>query len=115
MAQGPADSRCGTRGTLPQRKRLNISSSGLDEWIGKVSRSARGGRLKNLVLSCHGTAGRLELGQGFSAENAYLFNQLNGLVQKIWLPDCLVAKGHTGQVFCAAMAIGIGGYVVAPT
>ncbi|WP_439123460.1 hypothetical protein [Marivita sp.] len=85
------------------------------EWIGEVARSARRGRLKNLVLSCHGTAGRLQLGQGFSVENVYLFNQLGGLVQKIWLPDCLVAKGHKGNVFCAAMALGIGGYVVAPT
>ena len=85
------------------------------EWIGEVARGARRGRLKNLVLSCHGNAGVLQLGQGFSSENVHLFNQLNGLVDKIWLPNCRVARGHNGGVFCAAMAMGIGGYVVAPT
>lgn len=91
------------------------SAEHIVEWTAEVARSARRGRLKNLVLSCHGTSGRLQLGSGFSAENVILFSQLEGLVDKVWLPNCLVAKGHSGHVFCAAMAMGIGGYVVAPT
>jgi hypothetical protein len=85
------------------------------QWVARVARSARGGKLKNLVLNCHGNSGSLQLGQGFDGSNTGLFSQWLGLVEKVWLPDCLVAQGVAGDAFCAEMARQAGCYLVAPT
>jgi hypothetical protein len=90
-----------------------------------VARSAAGGRLKNLVLSGHGSPGHLAVGEGFSTDHVSLFAQWRGLVEKIWLPDCRVAAvaipadratgGRNGQVFCSRIARFAACYVVAST
>lgn len=115
------DPRAGTGGYIRRFQMWNTwdiatteSAEHTVDWIGQVARSADGGRLRNLVLSCHGNSGRLLLGTGFDTNNVQLFQQLNGLIDKIWLPNCRVARGATGGDFCGEMAQGIGGYVVAP-
>ncbi len=90
-----------------------------------VARGATGGKLKNLVLSCHATPGFLRLGEGFGVEDLPLFAAWQGLVEKIWLPDCRVAAVPTaaerargardGNQFCSGLARQVRCYVVAPT
>lgn len=103
------------------------------DWVAVVARGASGGKLKNLVLSCHGLPAYLQLGQGFDATHIPMFAAWNGLVEKIWLPDCLVAQIPTpaqqsqynatypgfktgdGNLFCSGLAKTVGCYVVAST
>jgi hypothetical protein len=103
------------------------------EWVAAVAQRAQGGKLRHLVLSCHGLPGYLMLGEGFDSSHLPLFDQWNGLVEKLWLPNCLVARipdpamkaqlAHDyptyrtsdGNVFCGEIARRIGGYVVAAT
>ncbi len=100
------------------------------DWVASVARGAAGGKLKNLVLSCHGGPAYLQLGQGFGMADLPMFAAWNGLVEKIWLPDCLVAQippappggarpagvaSNDGNVFCSVLAKTVGCYVVAST
>lgn len=89
------------------------------DWVATVARSATGGKLKNLVLSCHGAPGYLQLGQGFNNTHIALFRGWRGLIEKIWLPNCSVAfigsGGSDGNVFCSNMAKQVQCYVVAAT
>ena len=103
------------------------------DWVASVARGAPGGKLKNLVLSCHGLPAYLMLGQGFDASNLPMFDAWSGLIEKIWFPNCLVARipdaamradltrkypGYAfgdGNVFCSDLAKRVGCYVVAPT
>lgn len=61
-------------------------------WVAEVARNATGGQLRNLVLNCHGLPGYLQLGEGFSREHIILLNPWRGLIRKIWLPNCQVAR-----------------------
>jgi hypothetical protein len=81
------------------------------------------GKLKNLVINCHGTPGQLKLGK-YEIDSSDLrhFSVLKGLVEKIWLPSCNIAQsgdqrgGYAdGISFCARLAKTVGCYVVAPT
>jgi len=83
--------------------------------VKNIAQNAANGKLKNLVLSCHGNPGYLQLGQGFDVSHVTLFSSWQGLVEKIWLPDCLVASGAEGNNFCSGMARQAQCYVVAPT
>jgi len=101
--------------------------------IKRTARSASGGMLNNLVLSCHGLPGYLQLGAGFDRTHIPLLAGLKGLVYKIWLPDCLVAhmpdaaereriaqnypgmNSSDGSIFCSNLAQTTGAYVVAST
>lgn len=103
------------------------------EWVATVARGARGGKLKNLVLSCHGLPGYLQLGEGFNRTHLALFKDWRGLIEKIWLPNCLVARipdtamqtqqehdypgwgTSDGNVFCSNLAKQVQCYVVAAT
>lgn len=103
------------------------------DWVATVARGADGGRLKNLVLSCHGLPGVLQLGEGFTSRHLALFAAWRGLVEKIWLPNCLVARipdaamqaqmdrdypgwgVSDGNVFCSTLAKQVQCYVVAAT
>jgi hypothetical protein len=82
------------------------------------------GRLKNLVFNCHGNAAYLQLGQGFSFGDVAAFSSLSGLVEKIWITACLIARipagsgasgGGDGNQFCSLLARSAGCYVVAST
>lgn len=89
------------------------------DWVANVARGATGGKLKNLVLSCHGAPAYLQLGEGFGSTHIALFAGWRGLIEKIWLPNCSVAfigsGGSDGNVFCSNLAKQVRCYVVAST
>lgn len=103
------------------------------EWVEHVARTAPGGKLKHLVLSCHGLPGYLQLGEGFNRDHLKLFDAWKGRIEKLWLPNCLVAQipskeqmkeysAHypgwgvsDGNLFCSELAKRIQCYVVAAT
>jgi hypothetical protein len=58
------------------------------EWVAEVARGATNGKLKNLVLNCHGAPGYLELGQGITESDLREFRIWHGLIEKIWIPAC---------------------------
>jgi hypothetical protein len=93
--------------------------------VAAIARSAPGRRLKHLVLSCHGSPGYLQLGEGFGFEHLGLFASWRGLIGKIWLPNCRVARApnaeerasgmRDGHAFCSGLATQVRCYVVAST
>ncbi|WP_128562752.1 hypothetical protein [Methylobacterium crusticola] len=93
------------------------------EWTRKVAVDAPGGKLKNLIIHCHGSPGRMMLGQGFDRSNVGMFTKFNEggtpVVEKIWLHVCEIAKIGTaggasdGNLFCSALAKSANCYVVA--
>jgi hypothetical protein len=103
------------------------------EWVATVAGRATGGKLKNLVLSGHGLPANLQLGQGFDSSHIPLFAAWAGLIEKIWLPNCLIARipdaamqaqlnrdypgtsTGDGNVFCSELAKTVRCYVVAAT
>lgn len=103
------------------------------EWVSVVARGAEGGRLKNLVINCHGLPGWIGIGQGFNSSHIGMFSAWSGLIQNIWFVACLVARIPTaayqqelnttypgfgtsdGNVFCSRLAQTVGAYIVAPT
>jgi len=95
------------------------------EWVAAVARGARGGKLKHLVLSGHGSPGGIDVGEGFDSTHMRLFRDWAGLIEKIWLPNCRVAYIPTaaeaaagmrdGNVFCSELAKTVGCHVVAAT
>jgi hypothetical protein len=102
-------------------------------WVREVARSAPGGKLKNVVINCHGLPGFVAIGEGFGRAHTSLFRAWAGLVEKIWFVACLVARIPTkemqadldrdygplhpgdGNVFCSEIARNAQCYVVAPT
>jgi hypothetical protein len=88
-------------------------------WVAAVARTAPGGRLKNVVFSCHGSAASLQMGQGFKRAHAGMFRAWAGLVDKVWFRACSVAriqkKGSNGHLFCSEVARAAKCYVVAST
>lgn len=88
-----------------------------------VARSAEGGRLRNVVFSCHGGPAQIQIGQGFNMGNIDLFSRWRGLVDKIWIRCCQVAyiagtgpaATNDGNIFCSRMAQQAACYVVAST
>lgn len=76
-----------------------------------------GGVLQNLVINCHGLEGYLDLGVGFVADDAPLFEAWRGKVRKIWIVACLVGQRAPGArtSLPAAMARAAQCYVLAST
>lgn len=101
--------------------RQNETRRHMAEWVAEVARGASGGRLKHLVLNCHGAPGYLELGEGIRNQDVSAFASWRGLIEKIWIPACRVALIPTtagqadGNVFCSNLAKTVGCYVVAST
>jgi hypothetical protein len=61
--------------------------------VANVARSCPNGRLRNLILHCHGSAARMTIGCGsFGHHNVSLFKHLAGKVGHIWLVSCSVAS-----------------------
>jgi hypothetical protein len=100
------------------------------ERVATVARGATGGKLKHLVLSGHGHPGFLQLGQGIDRSKIPLFAAWSGLIEKIWLPNCLIARipdaampaihyhglaSGDGNVFCGELARTVRCHVVAAT
>lgn len=72
-------------------------------------------KLKNVVFSCHGSPGYLEVGRGFTYKEIGLFLRWEGIVEKIWFHGCRIAGGELGNYFCSGIAKAASCYVVAPT
>jgi hypothetical protein len=103
------------------------------EWVATVGRGFRGGKIKNLIINCHGLPGWVGIGQGFNRTHLGMFTAWAGLVQNIWFVACLVARIPTaayqtqlntsypgfgtgdGNIFCSELARNASCYVVAPT
>lgn len=81
---------------VQMRTTFVVSRTGSREYIldliANAAESARGGRLQNVVINCHGNPGHLELGQGFHSHHAGLFRRWRGKVSKVWLRACRVAQ-----------------------
>lgn len=76
-----------------------------------------GGVLQNVVINCHGLEGYLDLGIGFVAEDAPMFEAWRGKVRKIWIAACLVGRRAPGArtALPSAMARAAQCYVIAGT
>ena len=62
-------------------------------WPTRVARDAPGGKLSEIVISCHGAPGYLQLGrQGFGLADVHLFHAWRGMVDKVWIRACLVGR-----------------------
>jgi hypothetical protein len=95
------------------------------EWIRLVAVSAPGGRLRNVVISCHGSPGQIQLGTGIGPADIPAFSRLvvggNPLVDKFWFRCCQVARipssstATSGHQFCSSFASTTKAYVVAST
>jgi hypothetical protein len=108
-----------TKDTDPKGLMTNVAS---------VAKAADGGRLKALVINCHGYSREkkggygLSLGTGITRANVHpLFTTLSGLVDDIWLVACQAATisepggDGDGNLFCCAMAKAAGANVYAST
>lgn len=74
--------------------------------------------VKNVVINCHGSQGRLFVGGGSSppvtSGHMGILKKLRTTdVGTIWLIGCKVAMGGDGERFCQQMAVTIGSAVVA--
>jgi len=89
--------------------------------VASMAKNAPGGKLKNVVFSCHGDPAYLRMGEGFGLPDTMRFAHWRGLVEKIWIRACQVAfvesKGTTadGNLFCSEIARYARCYVVAST
>jgi hypothetical protein len=64
----------------------------LVDWPAKVAKDAPGGKLAEIVISCHGAPAFLQLGEGIGTADTDLFKAWRGIVDKIWIRACLVGR-----------------------
>ena len=91
----------------------------------EAAKSVPGGKLKNLVLNCHGNPGELQMGCGITRSLTDRFRMLvvndQPLVETIYLKACLVARidgpgsQTDGNLFCCEIAKNARCKVVAST
>ena len=62
------------------------------DWTAAVARSTSAGKLASIVICCHGAPGYLALGDGIGIDDVGLFEAWQGLVDKVWIRACLVAR-----------------------
>lgn len=111
-----------------QINRAVTPDEGISSIIGAVVTAAKGtpeGKLKNLIINCHGLPGELQLGAGVTTDLTDRFKLLapddNPLVGTIYLQACLVARidgagsPSDGNLFCSAIAKNAKCTVVAST
>jgi len=68
------------------------SRENLVNCVAAIAAGAPGGRLKNLVLNCHGAPGYLIMGEEFWAPHTNLFERWAGLIDNIWITACQIAS-----------------------
>jgi hypothetical protein len=108
--------------------RLVQPDEGVSSILGAVISAAKaqpGGKLKNLVLNCHGLPGQLQMGVGIDRSLTNRFSMLvvdgKPLVDTIYLRACLVARidgpgsPTDGNLFCCEIAKQARAVVVAST
>ncbi len=101
-------------------------------WTATVAKGAPGGKLRALVINCHGYTSKkiggygLNLGTGIRRGDTPLFGRLRGLVDEIYIIACQAARigvptgpGSTvdgdGNLFCCEIAKSSGATVYAST
>lgn len=112
---------------------LSETRQSIIDWVITIAKGNKGGKIKNLIINCHGLPGWVGIGQGFNSSHLGMFQAWNGYVQNIWFVACLVARIPTktdqadydkkypgfgvgdGNIFCSSLAKNVGCYVVAPT
>jgi hypothetical protein len=92
------------------------------EWVSTVATGATGGKLKALIINCHGAPGMLQMGVGgLWRSNVGWFRHWRDKVDKIWLTACqpgfIAAPGSAtdGNLFIGEIAKEANCYVVAST
>ena len=101
--------------------RQTDTSDHIIDWVAAVAGKATGGKLKNVVFSCHGAPGSVQMGGGFTRANVTSFARWAGKVEKIWFRACNVALisaaggSADGNLFCSEVARHAQCYVVAST
>jgi hypothetical protein len=103
-------------------------SEGVSEILAHVVNGAKmapGGRLKNLVINCHGDPGELHMGVGITRDLTDRFIMLapggKPLVDTIYLRSCKVARidkpgsPSDGNLFCSEIAKNANCLVIAST
>jgi hypothetical protein len=89
--------------------------------VASVARAASGGKLRALVINCHGSAARLGLGTGISRSNTNVFDEVKGLVGEIYIIACETAyiqgpgSSFDGNLFVGEIAKASGATVYAST
>ena len=101
--------------------------------VATEARGVAGGKLKYVVINCHGLPGWVGIGQGFNRTHIGMFRDWNGLVEEIMFVACLVARIPTalyqtelntnypgfgagdGNIFCSELAQTAGAFVFAGT
>jgi hypothetical protein len=111
-----------TRTVRPEDSLANIFDN-----VVAVAKGAPGGKLKNLVINCHGKPGYLYLGEGMDRVETIIFRALahgeKPLVETIWILACLIARidkpgdpvRGDGNVFCSEVAQHAKATVIAST
>ena len=72
--------------------------------INRVIQINSSSQLENVVFNCHGFPGNLQMGTGFSINQAPLFRRWRNKVKKIWFYACSPAADSVGRAFCSAVA-----------
>lgn len=88
------DPRVGTAYNMDVTKAVTATTTmrQIVDLILAAARTARGGVLQNVVLSAHGTPGRLAIGTGLDSGSMAPFADVRGKVFKIWFTGCLTAR-----------------------
>ncbi|MEP6850965.1 MAG: hypothetical protein ABI999_19060 [Acidobacteriota bacterium] len=131
VIEQPAMALNDTRGTTTVNMQINRTiqpEEGVTDILQKVVVAAKGttdGKLKSLVLECHGQPGQLIMGAGIDRSLVDRFSMLvvnkKPLVETIYLRSCLVARidgpgsMSDGNLFCSAIAKNAKCTVVAST
>jgi hypothetical protein len=93
-----------------------VTPSGILGWVASVASGAPDGRLKALVINCHGLAAQLFIGTGITFADVSSFSAISGLVDEIYIVACEVVSftgAGDGNLFCSAIAKATSAYVYA--
>jgi hypothetical protein len=94
----------------------SVSPSHILGWTATVAKKATGGKLKALIINCHGSPASLGLGTGIGWSQISLFSSLSGLVDEVYIVACGVVSftgPGDGNLFCGAIAKSAKTYVYA--
>jgi hypothetical protein len=102
-------------GTVPKSK----SVWQIADWVRTIAESAPDKYLQTLVINAHGSPGKIHIGQGIDLISVEELRPMKGLVERIWIVACKVARIKEagsitdGNYFCYRLAQLTGAYVTA--